>query len=221
LRGAADTVLYTLSRAPDSAHPNGHNLRVDLADSGALKHVLSRLDALLPGTVRRAVLINNAGVVQPVGPLARNDPAALVNSVQVNLLAPLLLMRWFAAQAAPRAATAAIINISSGAGRRPIAGWTAYCASKAGLDMASRVVADEAAASGTPLTVTSLSPGIVDTGMQAAIRATSIADFPSVERFQALYAEGALTDPKVIAERILELDATGRLPAGLADLRQL
>ena len=34
-----------------------------------------------------------------------------------------------------------VLNISSGAGKRPVAGWAAYCAAKAGLDHFSRVVA--------------------------------------------------------------------------------
>ena len=91
------------------------------------------------------MLINNAGVIAPVGPLERADAGEIERNLAVNLVAPMLLMRRFLRATASRSPLRRIINISSGAGRRPIFGWGAYCAAKAGLDMATRVVALEAA----------------------------------------------------------------------------
>jgi benzil reductase ((S)-benzoin forming) len=120
------------------------------------------------------------------------------------------------------AAVRRIVNISSGAGRRPISGWSAYCAAKAGLDMASRVVALEARGRGQAVEVTSLAPGVIDTGMQGAVREASAEDFADVERFRRMKAEGALRSPAEVAADILRLEAAGRLGAdAVQDLRQL
>lgn len=218
-RRMSDSVVVTVSRESVAEAPDHYT--VDLADTAALVATGTRIAATLAPRYERAVLINNAGVVAPVMPLARADGEALARNIAVNLTAPLVLMQWFAARVAPRAVASAIINISSGAGRRPIAGWGAYCASKSGLDMASRVMAEECAAAGNGLKVTSLAPGIIDTGMQAEIRVTSADDFADVERFRAFKAEGALASADAVAEQILRLDAAGRLPAGLADIREL
>jgi benzil reductase ((S)-benzoin forming) len=115
-----------------------------------------------------------------------------------------------------------IVNISSGAGRRPVFGWTAYCAAKAGLDMASRVVALEAAQRGLGIEVCSLAPGVIDTAMQETVRAASAEDFAEIDRFLALKEEGKLRPAAEVAADILRLEAAGRLAGEpLQDLRQL
>ncbi len=87
-------------------------------------------------------------------------------SLAVNFVAPVLLMRRFLVATAGRAALRRVINISSGAGRRPIFGWGAYCAAKAGIDMVSRVASLEAQAAQDGVEVVSLAPGVIDTPMQ-------------------------------------------------------
>ncbi|HXZ48651.1 MAG TPA: SDR family NAD(P)-dependent oxidoreductase, partial [Usitatibacter sp.] len=140
----------------------------------------------------------------------------------VNLVAPMRLMRRFLRMTEGAAPLRRIVNISSGAGRRPVAGWSAYCVAKAGLDMASRVAALEARERGAAVEVTSLAPGVVDTGMQAAVRSVSEADFPDVERFRRMKAEGALRSAGDVAADILRLEAAGRLAGEpVLDLRQL
>jgi NAD(P)-dependent dehydrogenase (short-subunit alcohol dehydrogenase family) len=65
-----------------------------------------------------------------------------------------------------------VINISSGAAHLPLEGWNAYCAAEAGLAMLTRAIALEYADAG--VRVFGLSPGVIDTDMQAAIRASGI-----------------------------------------------
>jgi benzil reductase ((S)-benzoin forming) len=167
----------------------------------------------------RAILINNAGMVEPVAPLGRIDLDLLSRAYEVNVVAAIALMQPFATAAVPAARH--IINISSGAGRRPSRGWTAYCSAKAALDMASEVAIAEAQAAGSPLKVTSLAPGVVDTAMQGVIRGTSAADFPNVEQFRTWKANGTLQSPEAVAEKILRLEREGRMPEGLAALGEL
>jgi len=218
-----DNELIALARAPDGPIPGGERIEVDLADTAALERAFDRVERRIRGRrFAKAVLINNAGVVSPVGPLDKVDGPALERNLVVNLVAPMLLMRRFLAATEGAASLARIINISSGAGQRPIFGWSAYCAAKAGLDMATRVVALEAEARKRAVEAVSLAPGVIDTGMQAVVRRTSADEFMDVERFRAMKAEGTLRPAREVAADILRLEAAGRLKAdAVLDLRQL
>jgi benzil reductase ((S)-benzoin forming) len=167
-----------------------------------------------------AVLFNNAARVEPVAPLERCDPDELAHNIDLNLLAPLVLMQAFLASSST-AKKRAVVNISSGAGRAPVFGWTGYCSTKAALDMATRVAEVEAEANGTHVRFTSLAPGMVDTAMQGVIREQSDDDFHGVERFKRMKAEGTLQNAQDVARKIVDLERAGRMPAGVVSLADL
>lgn len=219
----ADNELIALSRAPDGPIEGGARFEVDLADLRALDAAFDRIEQRIRGKkYARAVLINNAGMVSPVGPLERIDASELERSLLVNLVAPILLMRRFLIATEGVALLRRIINISSGAARRPVAGWTAYCTAKAGLEMASRVLAADVAAGRKGVEVTSLSPGVIDTAMQGTVRSTDAKDFPELPKFIALHAEGRLSTARDVAADLLRLEAAGKLTGEVAlDLRTL
>jgi benzil reductase ((S)-benzoin forming) len=220
-RDAANELL-ALARSAEGPIPGGARFEVDLADAAALERACDRVEARIRGKrYDKAVLVNNAGVVAPVALLAAVDPGELARNIAVNLTAPMLLMRRFL-RMTEGVALRRVINISSGAGRRPISGWSAYCAAKAGLDMASRVAALEAQARGQAVEVVSLAPGVIDTGMQGAVRGASPEQFADVERFRRMKAEGTLRPAEDVASDILRLEAAGRLGSEpVADLREL
>jgi benzil reductase ((S)-benzoin forming) len=193
---------------------------VDFADGASIASAFDRLEARIAGKpYAKAVLINNAGIVEPVAPLERADPGDIERNLVVNLVAPMVLMRRFLAATA-HVALRRVINISSGAGRRPIFGWSAYCAAKAGLDMATRVVALEAQSRGLAVEAVSLAPGVIDTGMQGTVRGASAEDFADVERFRQMKAEGALRDADDVAADILAAERDGKLKGdAVLDLR--
>jgi short-subunit dehydrogenase len=88
--------------------------------------------------------------------------------------------------------------------------------------MAVRVVALEAEARGQAVEVSSLAPGVIDTGMQATVRGSDPADFADVERFRAMKADGVLRSADDVAADILRLEAAGKLRGdAVQDLRQL
>ena len=215
LAGDPGTELVTMSR-------RAATIEVDFADAAATRAACDRLAARVGGKrYERAVLINNAGVVSPVGPLDAVDPGELERNLQVNLAAPMLLMGAFL-RATSNAALRRVINISSGAGRRPIFGWSGYCAAKAGLDMASRVAALECEARGLAVEVVSLAPGVIDTGMQEVVRGASVEAFADVERFREMKAQGALRPADDVARDILRLEREGRLKGeAVQDLRSI
>lgn len=91
-----DNEIIALGRAADGPIAGGAQLQVDLADIAALEAAFDRLEARLANRrYERAVLVNNAGVVSPVGMLDRVDAGELAANLSVNLVAPLVLMRRF------------------------------------------------------------------------------------------------------------------------------
>jgi benzil reductase ((S)-benzoin forming) len=218
-----DNELICLNRNGATELPGVAIHAVDLSDPVAIDAAFVDVAASLEGrSFDKAVLINNAGVVLPVGPVHRNATIDIVASINVNLIAPLVLMRCFLVATEGKAPLRRVINISSGAGKRPMAGWSAYCASKAGLDMATRVAALEAETFATGVEFVSLAPGVVDTPMQAILRASDVADFPEVGRFRQMQEEGALRQADEVAADILRCEREGRLtPGGILDLRTL
>jgi len=189
---------------------------VDMADPAALQAWLAgpALRDFLAGA-DTVYLVNNAGVVTPVGPLAAQDPAAVLQAVMLNVGAPLALAAAFV-QAAPEA-TRRILHISSGAGRNAYSGWAVYCATKAALDQHARAVQLD----GDPrVLAVSLAPGVIDTDMQAAIRATPDTSFPLRERFVELKDTGGLTSPEDCARNLADyLLAPGFGRQAVDDLR--
>jgi benzil reductase ((S)-benzoin forming) len=219
----ADHFLITLSRGREAVSPSRVDIAVDLAEASAVEAACDRMEKAIAGkTFAKAVLVNNAGVVSPVGPLDAVDAADLARNIAVNVTAPMLLMGRFlrATEAVP---LRRVINISSGAGRRPLYGWGAYCAAKAALDMASRVAAVEAQTRGRKVHVVSLAPGVIDTPMQGIVRNATVDAFVDVERFRKMKEEGVLRPPGDVARDILALEASGRLDSAdaVADLREL
>src|SRR5215207_230101 len=117
------------------------------------------------------ILVNNAGVIEPIGPLAQSDPAAWRRNIDINLVGAYHALRAVLPYMLDRGG-GAIVNLSSGAAHRPLEGWSAYCAAKAGLAMLTEAAARETAGSG--IRVFGLSPGVIDTDMQGTIRASGV-----------------------------------------------
>jgi NADP-dependent 3-hydroxy acid dehydrogenase YdfG len=116
-------------------------------------------------------LINNAGVIEPIGPLAATDPRAWAHAVDINFKGVFHGIR--AVLPGMRAqGSGTIVNLGSGAAHNPLEGWSQYCASKAATAMLTRCTHLENRGRG--IRVFSLSPGTVATDMQRAIKASGI-----------------------------------------------
>ncbi|KVE00315.1 SDR family oxidoreductase [Burkholderia anthina] len=164
------------------------------------------------------LLFNNAGIVDPIGPFAAQDPTIVARAVGLNVAAPLMLSAALV-QAASASTECRIVHLSSGAARNAYAGWSVYCATKAALDHHARAVALDANGA---LRICSVAPGVVDTGMQATIRATGEDRFPMRGKFDQLKSSGALATPEATARQLIGYalsDAFGAEPT--ADVRNL
>ena len=176
----------------------------DLADAPAcaarLREWLGTLD---PSTFAGATLINNAGVISRIGALEDSEDPDLSNALRVGLEAPMLLTSAFLDATRQWASPRKVLNISSGLGRRAMAGSAAYCAAKAGMDHFTRCVALEQAALPQGARIVSLAPGVIDTDMQVQLRGGDPAGFPDRDRFVQLHTQGQLSPPDEAARRVL------------------
>ena len=117
------------------------------------------------------VVINNAGVIEPISRLADADPDAWGNVIDINLKGVFHGMR--AALPVMRAqGSGTILTIGSGAAHGPVEAWSHYCASKAGALMLTRMADKENSEAG--IRALSLSPGTVATEMQREIKASGV-----------------------------------------------
>ncbi len=117
------------------------------------------------------VLINNAGVIEPISHIASADPDAWGDVIDINLKgvfngihAALSVMK--------QSGSGSILTISSGAAHGPVEAWSHYCASKAAVHMLTQCLDKEEAAHG--IRAMGLSPGTVATQMQREIKASGI-----------------------------------------------
>lgn len=117
------------------------------------------------------ILINNAGVIEPIAFLEDVDVDGWSQVIDINLKGVFNGMRAVI-PGMRSAGHGTIITISSGAASSPLEGWSAYCASKAGAAMLTRAADLENRKAG--LRVMGLSPGTVATEMQRDIKDSGI-----------------------------------------------
>jgi NAD(P)-dependent dehydrogenase (short-subunit alcohol dehydrogenase family) len=149
-----------------------------------------------------SILVNCAGMVDPMAPLARSDAAIWLRNIAINVGGTYLPIRAVLPGMLDRGA-GRIVNISSGSATRPSAGWTAYSAAKAAVVQLTRSLALEL--EGTGVTTCAFNPGAMDTDMQERIRRTASSDFPRADEYREAAREGRLIDPKAPARAIAYL----------------
>ncbi len=117
------------------------------------------------------ILINNAGVIEPIARMDEADPEAWGQVIDINLKGVFHGMRA-ALPVMEAAGGGTILTVSSGAAHNPIEAWSHYCASKAGAAMLTRSLHKEMA--DKSIRAIGLSPGTVATQMQREIKASGI-----------------------------------------------
>jgi NAD(P)-dependent dehydrogenase (short-subunit alcohol dehydrogenase family) len=133
--------------------------------------VAAAVDATVRAFGRLDVIVNNAGVIEPVARMAESDPDAWGQVIDINLKGVYHGMRA-ALPVMLAAGGGSILTISSGAAHAPIEGWSHYCASKAGAAMLTGMLDKEYRDKG--IRAIGLSPGTVATQMQKEIKASGV-----------------------------------------------
>lgn len=191
----AGWVVYEFSR---SGTGEGH-IELDLVgnDFSAYTNLLQQL---AQADWQEIVLINNAATILPIKPVTQMGQDELMAALQLNFSHPLLLLHEFVVTFAQHPARKVLAQISSGAAQRPIAAWASYCASKAGVDHFMAVLALEQSTAKYPILAIVHDPGVMDTAMQATIRASDPAQFPELARFIARKEQGVLRPAAEVAQ---------------------
>ncbi|QUW22763.1 SDR family NAD(P)-dependent oxidoreductase [Sporosarcina sp. Marseille-Q4063] len=195
----------------------------DLAKTNLLEGILTSIIDENSETATSFTLINNAGIVDPIGLVGNLNAVEIEKSIAVNLTAPIILSNTFIEKLRDVQVPKRILNISSGAGRNPYEGWGAYCTTKAGLDHFSRVVAMEQANEQYPVEIVSIAPGIIDTDMQRTIRSSDEGAFPLLDQFITYKEQGILSSAKETAEKLFAVleHADFKSIGPIADVRKL
>jgi benzil reductase ((S)-benzoin forming) len=211
-----------VSRTCTIKHNNYRHQPLDFSDIEAVEHNLQKVFTPLKD-VEKLVLVNNAGVIGDIGYIGEEMPNERFEFVfDVNVIVPAMLMNTFLQVYQHVQCPKIIVNVSSGAAHNPIDGWASYCASKAAIDMLSMTVQKEQEMRGNQVKVFSLSPGIVDTGMQEQIRHSEKQKFSSVERFREYKENGDLSSPEEVGRKMAAfLQNTDRYNEVLVSVRDM
>ena len=174
-----------LQETTEALPPNTATLQleVDLADDEAC---IDAIDAVQVRFGRLDVIVNNAGVAPQV-PIDRTDARLIRETIDANLVGPIVLV----SRAWPLlvASRGCVVNVSSMASIDPFRGFTAYAASKAGLDSLTRSIMAEADQTG--IRAFTLNPGVVET--------------PLLRKLfdESMVPQGSALEPRAVAEEIL------------------
>ena len=161
--------------------------------SNASDFILSKFDHL-------SGIVHNAGIINPIGNMLDTSRDDWELTLKVNLLGVQDLTRSLDDAIGGEKHTR-VTTISSGAAQRSLHGWSAYCVSKAGLDMWTKCMAEEG--NSENISALAIAPGIVDTAMQEEIRSADESSFPLLQNFKDYYVNGELSKPDDVATKLL------------------
>ncbi|WP_375480356.1 SDR family NAD(P)-dependent oxidoreductase [uncultured Jatrophihabitans sp.] len=207
---------------------SGDKLAELAAELGAGAHVLTAdvghpaARAALPDRVAElglsaSMLVNNAGF-STLGPVAKSDPAAELNLVEVDIAAVVDLCSRFVPGMVERG-RGAVLNVASTAAFQPLPGQAAYGAAKAFVLSYTQSLATELR--GTGVSATALCPGPVKTGFgERAGFAEGDFDgaLPKVMWVSAADVAKKAIDAMAAGKRVVIPGAVNRVGAGLAQL---
>ena len=188
-----------ISRSSSIEHENYTHIEADLSK---LEEVKS-LDIPFQSGLEKYILINNAGRLGKVNTFDEIEVDDIVQTTQLNYLSPIVLIKKFNRFKRNEKGAFYVINIGSGAAYQPIDGWSMYCSTKSALSMFTRVVKEESDIHNFGLNVVDLSPGIIDTDMQAEIRKASVDEFSEAKRFVEYHQNGELQSAIQTADLII------------------
>jgi NAD(P)-dependent dehydrogenase (short-subunit alcohol dehydrogenase family) len=170
----------------------------DVSDYNACKDAVGKT---LDRFGRIDALVNNAGIVQPIAPVAESNPESWGTNIKVNLIGPFNLVR--ASISVLRRHSGRIVNVSSGAANAVLGSLSAYSAAKAALNHFTRILAAEEPA----VTALSVRPGVVDTDMQTFLRDQGSRSMPAelATYYRQIKERGQLEPPEIPARSIVWL----------------
>ncbi|CAM1333287.1 SDR family NAD(P)-dependent oxidoreductase [Tenacibaculum aestuariivivum] len=200
---------------------NVEHISVDLSDIKATENTFKTLlTTIINQKITSITLVNNAGRLGKIANLENLEANDISKSIQLNTITPLILSGLFIKKTAQLTCKKQIINISSGAAKKPYQGWSVYCTSKAAIDMMTKTIASEQSEIENGVKCVAIYPGVVATDMQTQIRDTKKINFKNVQRFIDLMKNKELYTPNFVANTIYKIDIDNKLNSGdIVDIR--
>ncbi len=221
--GGENATLFLLARSEmrEQAHQlrekgtTVHTFHADLSRPEGLTPLIQDIFRKInPNDTEDVVLINNAGMLSPMGPIGKHDPDTFLANLQVNFSSAVMMCHLFIQQVQDWSCRKRILNVSSGAANRPYPGWSHYCSTKAGLNMFTSCIHEEQKKMKNAVEAAAYNPGRTDTQMQDEIRKQDAQDFPFVQSFVDAKKDGALNSPKDVAEHMIKMLKAEAYPSG-------
>ena len=185
-------IRSVLDELPKRSGQSATPLVCDLADAAKVAALIDAIKATIP---HLDVLVNNAAIQGPIGPLCENDPLAWQRTLQVNLLAPVALCQGLI-PLMKRPGGASIVNLSGGGATGPRANFSAYATAKAGLVRFSDTLAEELKGDG--IRVNCIAPGAMRTAMlQEVLQKGDAAGKREVSLASEVFAKGGASMDRV------------------------
>jgi benzil reductase ((S)-benzoin forming) len=195
-------------QAAARAEPERIRLRTtELTDPASLPDAAELAAFLDGGGSAEVVVVHNAAVFEPFGPIGALSPEHVAATVAVNLTAPMLLTNaLFARDPIGRESRrpVTVLFLSSSAAHRISGGRSVYASTKRAGETFFASLDDERSPD-PKVRVVIVDPGIMDTEMQVGVREHARADayFPGRERFLERYERGELPSPPDVARKII------------------
>lgn len=152
-------IRKVLSELPKRDNQTALALPCDMGSPAQVAALIERVKNACP---QLKVLVNNAAVQGPIGPVWENDFSAWDQALQVDLLAPVALCQGLI-PLMNGTSGGSIINLSGGGATGPRPNFSAYATAKAGLVRFSETIAEELKPSG--IRVNCIAPGAMKTAM--------------------------------------------------------
>ncbi|MDQ0273010.1 SDR family NAD(P)-dependent oxidoreductase [Cytobacillus purgationiresistens] len=182
---------------------NYSHFSCDLTSASDLEQtMITMIEDIITINPEELYVFNNAAVISPIGNIGTIDHSELLKHTQINFNAPVMITNMLLKLTLTNIQ---IINISSGAGERPIQGWSIYNSTKAAINMFTKTVALEQKTAGTNHQIIAFNPGIMDTGMQESIRSSSQENFYDLAKFKNYKQTGLLKHPETVAAALIHL----------------
>jgi benzil reductase ((S)-benzoin forming) len=183
-----------------------HNIKCDLSYPEKFSEIFNRIisDCSM-NNYAEIILINNAGTIEPIGPITNYETDDWIKHININLMTSIVTSGIFTKTFQNHPCKKTIVFISSGAAVRSKYGWSLYCASKAGIEQFCKTLAIEQAQQQYPVNNIIIDPGLIDTDMQADIRNTNENFFPEISRFTGFKENGLLKSPEYVADKIFNV----------------
>ena len=176
----------------------------DLSDLKELETVIEEIKAtIFEEELSHVYMVNNAAIVEPIKRAQNIEQQALIKHYHINSLAPMILMNAMIKECTE--AKFIGVNITSGAANRAKFGWSAYCSSKASIDMYTKTLALEQTELETQHKIFAFSPGVMDTEMQVQIRNTDPQQFVDVDTFKNYKQQNLLSDTEAVASVLVDI----------------